>query len=142
MAFHAGADWRQDSGKLQLLNTILKNKIKMRVILNDEETAENICKHMQQPLKKYLGFDTCVSNWIEIQALCPDCIQVRVSKLPMLHRIYLLRNKDASGQVSLKYYTYGNYKPSRDCRAAFSSGTSEYTLYREEFDYLWDKAIK
>lgn len=138
MAFHAGADWRQDSGKLQLLQTMLKNHVKLRVLLNDSKTAEYVCRHMQQPLKKYVGFDTCLADWKELEAMYPDVIQVRVCPLAMLHRIYLLRKKDGSGQVSLKYYTYGNYKPSRDCRATFHSRQMEYALYCEEFDYLWD----
>ena len=141
MAFHAGADWRQDSRKLSLLQTMLKNKVKLRVLLNDEQTAGTICRHMQQPLKKYIGFDNCVDDWNELQSLYPDSIQVRVCPLPMLHRIYLLRKKDGSGQVSLKYYTYGNYRPGRDCRGTFNSRQPEYALYCEEFDYLWEQSV-
>ncbi len=137
MAFHAGAQWRQDTGKLFLLQKMVENNIKLRVLLNDSQTAEGICRHMQQPLRRYVGFDNCVVDWKELETMYPGSIEVRVCSTPMLHRIYLLRKKDGSGQASLKYYTYGNCKPSRDCRATFHSRQPEYALYAEEFDYLW-----
>lgn len=140
MAFHAGAEWRSDPDKVELLQCILEKGIKLRVIVNSAESADVICKHMQQPLKRYVGIDRCADEWLELQKLYPETVQVRVSNLPIIHRIYLLRKADATGIVNVKYYTYGNYKPAKDFRLSFTSDDPTYALYAEEFEYLWKQA--
>ena len=70
----------------------------------------------------------------------PGLVQVRVSEIPMLHRTYIIQNKDATGAANIKYYTYGNDIPANDHRAHFVSGSHEYAMYANEFDYLWERA--
>lgn len=140
MAFHSGVDWRRDHEKIELLRYILDNKIQLKVLVNSAESADAICSHMQQPLKKYVGLDSCVDEWMELQALSPETVQVRISRLPLLHRIYLVRRKEGAGSVNVKYYTYGNYTPAKDCRLSFGSEKAEFSLYNGEFEYLWKQA--
>lgn len=66
----------------------------------------------------------------------PKYISVKTPEVPLLHRLYIVRGKD-DGAVNVKFYTYGNYIPDKDFRMVFKSGTREYKLYSDEFDYLW-----
>lgn len=140
MAFHSGVEWRRDQKKVDILQHCLDHRIPMRILVNSAELTNAICAHMQQPLKKYIGLDNCVAEWLELQELYPETIQVRVCRIPMLHRIYLVRRKNGAGSVNIKYYTYGNYRPAKDCRACFDGDKPEFDLYHEEFEYLWKQS--
>ena len=94
---------------------------------------------MSQPLKKYVGFDNCVEEWRELARIYPDIIQVRIANVPLLHRLYILR-EETDGVVNVKYYTYGNCTPDKDFRRSFDHSGMEYELYTQEFDYIWNKA--
>lgn len=142
MAFHAGSAWQRNTDKVELLRAIVEKKISLRVIVNTNESAGAVCDHMKQPMKKYVGFDSNVEDWLELAKRNPDTVSVRVSDVPILHRLYITRNKDGSGAVNIKYYTYGNYTPDKDFRRSFVSPSSEYKLYTEEFDYLWEHTCK
>ncbi len=139
MAFHAGADWRRNSDKLDILTNIVDKNITLRILVNSADTVSSICSHMSQPLKKYVGFDSCVEEWIELAKTYPDVVHVRIADVPLLHRLYILRGEE-NGYVNIKYYTYGNCTPDKDFRATFDSFETEYKLYTEEFDYIWNKA--
>lgn len=141
MAFHAGAEWRSEPEKVSLMQFILENRIPLRVILNEEKTVRKICEHMQQQGKRYVGFRRCIKEWSELQAEHGDFIRIRISKVPLIHRIYLLQKKDSTGSVNVKYYTYGNCIPAKDHRSNFLSGTPEYKLYTDEFEYLWENSV-
>ena len=140
MAFHAGAEWRRDTVKLDLIKYIADKKISVRVIVNKPEAIESVCSHMRHQLKKYVSFDESIGEWKDLEQMFPDSIQVRIADLPLFHRLYIVRNSDGSGMVNIKYYTYGNYTTSRDVRQSFSSADNEYQLYVDEFDYLWNNA--
>lgn len=139
MAFHAGTEWRQNSDKVDILTHILDKKITLRILVNSAETVSSVCSHMAQPLKKYVGFDTCVADWLELAQLYPDVVQVRVADVPLLHRLYILRG-EKNGYVNVKYYTYGNGIPDKDFRMVFDDSAKEYRLYTDEFEYIWNKA--
>lgn len=141
MAFHAGAEWRRNSDKVDVLTSIIGKRILLRILVNSAETISAVCSHMSQPLKKYVGFDNCVKEWTELAQLYPDIVQVRVADVPLLHRLYILRGKKA-GYINVKYYTYGNYTPDKDFRMVFDNAGAEYKLYAEEFDYIWNKASR
>lgn len=96
---------------------------------------------MTHPLKKYRSYEECLLNWYELAVSYPDIVEVRMLKVPLLHRIYLIRG-NKSGAVNVKYYTYGNYTPEKDFRLTFEAGSPEYELYFGEFDYLWNHAEK
>ena len=137
MAFHAGANWRHTSEKVEFLTYLIENKIPLRVLANTGAVVDNVTKSMTQPLRKYVGYDQNLQEWRELSLQFPEYIFVRTPSVPMLHRLYIIRGKDG-GAVNVKYYTYGNYKPEKDVRIAYKSGTREYKLYLEEFDYLWE----
>ncbi len=139
MAFHAGADWRRDSDKVDILTNIFEKNLTLRILVNSTETVSTVCSHMAQPLKKYVGFDDCVEEWIELMKLYPNAVNVRVADVPLLHRLYIFRGEN-EGFINVKYYTYGNYMPEKDLRMTFDNSRTEYKLYTEEFDYIWNKA--
>jgi hypothetical protein len=118
---------------------IINKSITLRILVNAADTVSAVCYHMAQPLKKYVGFDNCVEDWVELAKLYPDVVQVRIADVPLLHRLYILRGEN-TGFVNIKYYTYGNYNPDKDVRMVFDHSGMEYKLYTEEFDYLWNEA--
>ena len=141
MAFHAGNEWRQTSNKVDILNHILIHGIKLRILANKSEDVYTITRSMTQPLKKYRSYEACLLDWYELAVSYPDIIELRVPKVPLLHRIYLIRG-NKSGAVNIKYYTYGNYTPEKDFQLTFEAGSPEYELYSGEFEYLWNNAEK
>lgn len=141
MAFHAGNEWRQASNKVDILNHILTHGIKLRILANKSEDVYTITRSMAQPLKKYRSYEECLSDWYELAVSYPDIVELRVPKVPLLHRVYLIRGHK-SGAVNVKYYTYGNYTPNKDFRLTFEAGSPEYELYSGEFEYLWNNAEK
>ena len=137
MAFHGGMDWRLSSQKIKILTYLIKNNIKLRILANTDEVAKRVTQSMSQPLKKYASYAECLHDWYELSQKYPENISVKTPEVPLLHRIYIIRGKDV-GTANIKYYTYGNYIPDNDFRMTFRSGTREYKLYTEEFDYLWN----
>ena len=118
MAFHAGNEWRQVSDKVKILTYILEKKIKLRVLANTSEDVYEITRSMTQPLKKYRSYEECLADWNELAVLYPETVEVRIPKVPLLHRIYIVRG-NTDGAVNVKYYTYGNYIPDKDFRLTF-----------------------
>ena len=139
MAFHAGNEWRQVSDKVKILTYILEKKIKLRVLANTSEDVYEITRSMTQPLKKYRSYEECLADWNELAVLYPETVEVRIPKVPLLHRIYIVRG-NTDGAVNVKYYTYGNYIPDKDFRLTFEYGSKEYELYCGEFEYLWNNS--
>lgn len=136
MAFHAGTEWRRDSDKVDILADIIERNIKLRVIVNESKTVEKVCTHMRQPLKKYVSFDSIAMEWVELSKQFPESIEVHIADIPLLHRLYIIRGAN-DGIANVKFYTYGNYRPGKDFRIAFSSADPEYKIYTDEFDYIW-----
>lgn len=139
MAFHGGAEWHRDSEKVDILTNIIEKNITLRVLVNSSDTVSSVCSHMSQPLKKYVGFDDCVNDWVQLANAYPDVVQVHIAEVPLLHRVYIIRD-EKKGFVNTKYYTYGNYRPEKDFRMVFDDSGMEYKLYTEEFDYIWNNA--
>ncbi len=137
MAFHAGADWRQDTDKIDILALILQRRIPLRILVNSVDAVEAVCSHMRQPLRRYVKFGDSVREWAAFAKEYPDLVQVRVLDVPLLHCLYLARCANGTGTVNVKYYTYGNFRPAKDCCQSFSEKDAELLLYTEEFDYLW-----
>lgn len=141
MAFHAGAEWRQSSEKINWLSYMIENNIKLRILANTEEVVGKITESMTQPLKRYTGYEECLKDWTNLEKAYPDIISVHVSDVPLLHRIYSIHGKN-DGIINIKYYTYRNCIPEDDFRMSFGYGTKEYDLYNREFEYLWEHSSK
>ena len=139
MAFHGGSEWRRNSNKVDILSHIIDKSISLRILVNSSDIVSNVCAHMSQPLKKYVSFDSCVEEWLELAQKYPDVVQVRVADVPLLHRLYIIRGEE-KGYVNVKYYTYGNYTPDKDFRMVFDDFETEYKLYTKEFEYIWENA--
>lgn len=139
IAFHSGTEWRQTANKVNILNYILEHGIKLRIMANRSNDVYTMTRSMTQPLKKYRSYDESLSDWYELACLYPESVELKVPKVPLLHRIYLIRG-NTSGAVNIKYYTYGNYTPDKDVRLVFEEGSPEYELYCEEYKYLWNNA--
>lgn len=140
MAFHAGAAWRRDSDKLELLEQIFRRNVRLRILVNSGEAAEAMCAHMKQPMKKYTSIGDSARDWQDLAAEHPDLMEVRVTGTPIMHRIYMAQGSDGTGMIDVKYYTYGNFRPDRDFRLIFEADTPEFRIYQEEFEYLWENA--
>lgn len=98
---------------------------------------------MRHKRKKYVSFDECVKSWEEFAQKFPENVEVRQVSIPLFRRYYSFHMKDAGNDtVNVKYYTYANSKPSRNYQPIFHTDSEYFRLYREEFDYLWDYALK
>lgn len=139
MAFRAGSEWHHRSNIVEILEKIIKKKIKLRVIVNERETVENLSVHMRQPLKKYYGYDKSLRDWMELSQNYADIICVKVAEVPLMHRFYCIKGKEY-GIVKVSSYTYGNYNSDKACQYIFDSKDKEYKIYTDEFEYLWNKA--
>lgn len=139
MAFHSGSEWHIRSNIVEILREIIEKKIKLRVIVNERETVEDLAVHMRQPLKKYYGYDKSLKNWIEISQNYSDIICVKVAEVPLMHRFYCIRDKEY-GIVKVSFYTYGKYNSDKTFQYIFDSTDTEYEIYTDEFEYLWNKA--
>lgn len=140
MAFHGGDHWLRDGEKVDLLEQIAKKGIPLRVLVNTKDAVEDICIHMRQRRREYMGFDRAILKWKDWEADFPNTIKVRISDIPLLHRVYLIRKTDGTGLANVTCYTYGNYTPQKDIRLCFGENSKEYLLFASEFDYLWEYA--
>ena len=87
--------------------------------------------------------DSRVKSWEEFAQKFPENVEVRQVSIPLLRRYYSFHMKDAGNDtVNVKYYTYANSKPSRNYQPIFHTESEYFRLYREEFDYLWEYALK
>lgn len=136
MAFHAGSEWRRNTDMVDCLSRMYDEGYTIRVLVNSPESVEQVCVHMRQPRKRYVGIGDNIREWQEMVKEFGGNIQVRVLDVPLLHRLYIVRG-EKGGSANVKYYSYGNYVPEKDFRLTFDSPDPEYKLYAEEFEYLW-----
>jgi regulator of replication initiation timing len=78
----------------------------------------------------------------DIEEKNPRLIQVLPAKFPLLHNIYIVKGDTGNGWVRIKYFTYNNFNYIEDPVLFFKNSDAEYTLYRREFDYIWDFSKK
>lgn len=143
MAFHGGAEWLTSDDKSDLLYDFAEAGRKIRILINPPHISEEIGKHMRHKRKKYVSFDECVKSWEEFAKKFPKNVEVRQVSIPLLRRYYSFHMKDIGNDtVNVKYYTYANSKPSRNYQPIFHTESEYFRLYREEFDYLWEYALK
>lgn len=143
LAFRAGSEWHYKEEILNVLQFLVKMKTKIRVLVNSSDTVQDLSSYMRQPLKKYYGYENSLLDWIEKSKRFPDCITVRIANVPLMHRYYCIRDEETNiGVCKVSYYTYGNYMPKNDYQHLFNDSNSEYKLYKEEFEYIWNNASK
>lgn len=107
-------------------------------IIGEPKVVEESAFYMRQPLKKYYGYDRSLNDWIELAAMYPSQIDVRAADVPLMRRYYHVKD-DNSGVLKISNYTYGNYNPEKDYQSVIVSTDESYNLYKNEFEYLWNK---
>ena len=137
ISFRAGSEWHHKSGLVDILLRVIKEKICVRVIVNDEKTVEQLSVHMRQPLKKYYGYNKSCQDWLEKAESYPDIIRVRVADVPLMHRYYCIKGPE-NGLAKVSFYTYANYIPEKDFQYKLGRSEEEYELFGNEFEYLWN----
>lgn len=144
LAFHSGADWLgDDDDKYEILEKIGAQDLNLRVLVNNEEAIGLLCKYMRHPSKKdkYRGFGQYIMSWKEFEKKYPGTIEVRVSKLPLMHRMYLVRSQEeGKGIANVTFYTYGTELRKKSARVCFGIDSPEYKVFAQEFDFLWEQA--
>ncbi len=138
-AFHAGAEWLMIDTKLSVISKIIERNIPCRVLINDEESVQNVIPHMRTANKAYVGLTQNIKQWKEFQKQYPDFIQVKVSHIPLLHAFYHIKSEENSA-VRLAYYSYDNATMQKNFAHIFEHESTYYNLYVNEFEYLWEQA--
>lgn len=140
LAFHAGSEWFENIDRLDILTDLADADIPLRVLINTPEAAESLGQHMRHKYKKYTSFQEAVELWKNFSADHPT-VSVRISSIPMLRIYYAFRMKnEADNAIRVKYYTYGNAKINKNFAQNFEPTDNHFSLYREEFEFLWNKA--
>ncbi len=141
MAFHAGSEWRTNSYLVATLRRLLKSDAKIRILVNTSETVSDIGKHMKDPFKLLPKFDDSAEQWVEFSKTFPGKVEVRIANVPLMHRMYIVRG-ETKGMATVKFYVYGSGDPDLDFRASFDSSSPRYSLYKDEFEYIWNGASR
>ena len=140
MALFYGDCWYNTPRKSSILSRYIDLGANVRIIINKKDVIESINKHMRQQNCVYVDPDDNIRNWVRFADAYNGHMQVRVLDVPLMHRTLLVRMKDGTGIVNVKYYTYANTIPEKDPRQIFISPTEQLSIYRDEFDYLWNLA--
>lgn len=140
MAFHGGEHWFLDVEKRTIFQIIEEKNIPLRILLNSEEALKNIWCHTSRGYLAPGSLDSARNNWGVFQNRYPNTMEVRVSDIPLMHRMYLIRLKDGTGIANIAVYTYGDNPEKNTARLLLSQNDPAYTSFIEEFDYLWGKA--
>jgi len=141
--FHAGADWFKEVPRRDKLERIVSSGIKLRVLLNTKEAAMILAQHMTHPGLRYTSFEDSISDWIGFSKDNPEQVEVRISSIPILRRMYMFSGDDSKHQIMrVSYYTYQGMDVKKNCCQILSAEQNKeyFTLYQNEFEYLWDKA--
>ena len=141
-AFPAGDEWRINTKKVSILSYIIENQIKLRIMLNTKESVCAISDNIAHPLKRRRTLDEIHDDWRDLERIYPDIVSVRVSKVPLLHRTYIIKGTQC-GAANIKHYIYGRHlldPDERESRQVFVYGSPEYKMFEIEYDYLWDNA--
>lgn len=144
MVFQSGKDWFNNDEKIDLLvNTLINEKnVDLQILVNSSDDAvDSITESMRNPDKDYLGFNYWVQKWKARSEKYRGKMEVRVSPLPLLRRMYLIKG-NMNGLMNVKYYTYNNTNQDKNFSCNFRSGTTEYDLYDKEYKYLWENAVQ
>ncbi len=139
-AFHAGSVWHQNVERLEILSTLADAGKKIRIIVNTAEVADSTSKYMRHKLKKYLGFDEAIESWRNFEGMYEN-VEVRISSIPLM-RIYYSFNmvNPAENKTRIKFYTHGNPRIDLNYAQNFDASDAAYRLYKDEFEFLWEKA--
>jgi len=147
VAFHAGAPWLMPGAKNSIFTGALKRGVRWRVLINSVEAAESIARNMRDDNAMYISFDQAHEWWKKFATLYPDCLEVRVCEIPMIHVYHAIEfdhaeNEAPYGTMHVKYYAYNNTRLDNAFEHEISSYSKYYSIYRDEFEFLWSQSKK
>lgn len=147
VAFHGGAPWLMPGEKNDLLINSLKKGIPWRVMINTIEAAENIGKHMRDDNALYVSFPEVHKHWKKLQLRYPDILEVRACPIPLIHVHHSVHfvnetNEQKYSEQHIKYYAYNNTRLDNAFEHRVSSYSKYYTVYSEEYEFLWSQSEK
>ena len=139
IALHAGAAWHSSDNARKIITDIADLGIPIRVLINTPQAAWAVAQHMRRR-KRYVSFDDAIGDWEDFASEHPN-VQVRVCDIPLLRAYYGFFTEPGSQDlIWLKHYIYGSFKIAKDDVQVFSDTSEHFSLYREEFDFLWNNA--
>ncbi len=143
MAFHAGAAWLRAGAQKDILDTIIRRKIPVRILVNTPEAAESIAKYMRDELALYFPFEQVTKLWGKYASDYGDLLQVRVCPIPLLRVYHNIKfhddpEKNTYDRMHIKYYVYQNMNLDNAFEHELSSFSKYYGIYQREFEFLWN----
>jgi len=147
VAFHAGAPWLMPGEKNQLLVNSLKRGIPWRVLINTVSAAESIGCHMRDQTAFYIPFEQVHSQWKKLSGLFPSLLEVRQCDIPLIHIHHSVKSvynktQNKYGELHIQYYAYNNTRTDNTFEHIISSYSKFYSIYNDEFEYLWKRSVK
>lgn len=136
LAFHGGDLWYRDSFRAAALEHFLRSGAKIRVLVNTTDILNNVSSGLGNPFIRYASFEENLMAWKAMEAAYPDQLEVRAAPLALLHRYYRISGSEDEA-VNLRFYCYGNRYSEKDYRKSFPKESAEYSLFTDEFEYLW-----
>lgn len=140
MAFHGGSLWLYDGKKNALLIKALDNGVRIRIIINTSSQVEAVCSHMKQTGLLYTGFNKNAKDWENFMSEHSELVEIRIAQIPLLRRAYIIEGDSNKGWANITYYSYGNYDSSKNQSMCFRNANNAYSLYIDEFNYIWNNA--
>lgn len=139
IALHAGAAWHSSDSKRKTIQDIAELGIPIRVLVNTPQAAWAVAQHMRRR-NRYVSFDDAIGDWKDFASEYPN-VQVRVCDIPLLRAYYsFCAEEDARNLVWIKHYIYGHFRVNQNNMQVFHSGSDHFSLYKAEFEFLWDNA--
>ena len=147
LAFHSGSPWLMPGEQNELLVKSLNNKIHWRVLINTVDAAESIGQHMRDKTALYIPFAQVRAQWKKMSEMYPDVLEVRECDIPLIHIHHSVRftnnfTNNPYGELHIKYYAYNNTRLDNAFEHRVSSYSKFYSIYNEEFEFLWNRSKK
>lgn len=135
-----GFRWLMDNQRFELLNKLIENKIKLKILITENEIAESFCRHMRNNDKVYVSsFMPASVMWSEFYQKHSDFIKLRICPVQLLKNYYAFNMKDESKScINVVFYTYGNHNFEKNYFQTFFADSQFHSLFKDEFNYLWN----
>jgi len=139
MTFLYGLRWIMNNNRFEILQKLFKHKIKVKILISENEVAENFCRHMRNNDKTYISsFMPAYIMWNDLCKKNPGLISVKICPMPILKNYYSFNtNNKSDSSVNVIFYTYGNIYFDKNYFQTFPVSSPFYSLFKNEFNYLW-----
>ena len=139
MTFSNGFRWFNDNERFDIINYLLKNKVKLKIIIADNEISESFWYRMKRRDKVYLSsLMPAHIMWNNLRKKNPDLISLKICPIPILKNYYSFNtNNKSDSSVNVIFYTCGNDYFDKNYFQTFPVSSPFYSLFKNEFNYLW-----